>query len=1160
VVEQRKQIVSETAHAKQLSFASRGAAATGLSLLGVRGATLAANSAFLAGAAAVALFAKSLQSFAQFEAQLNTFQVVAGATAEQMERVSAAAVQLGADVRLPSVSAADAAEAMTELAKAGLDVEESIAGAAGVLQLAVAAQISNAEAAEITASALNAFGLAGDQAVHVADLLANAANAAQGSIVEMNAGLAQVSAVARQAGISIANTVAFLTIFAQNGLRGSDAGTSLRTSLIRLIAPTAEAAGLIKTLGLNVRDAQGNIRPDIFAQFGEATAGLPPQIRDFIAATIAGQDAIRAFAIGAREGRDALELTRLKLEQEGTAALVASARTRGLAGSFSAAASNAETLGTTLGGIAAGPVNDLVEGLDRILVELNLLFGGDFGGFLQSQFEDINQAGADFEHKGQGILRVLKSFTEPDFGKSADELAAGLRDIVGSAPNAEDRIAALTKQFDELQKLRILEFELKLPIGQLTRDIELVRDELKGLGVDVGGPTPLTAFEKATKKVQTALKESQRLRDELLKKSPTVDTTGLDQGISELQRRLKKAAEIRLDIKLKQGEKSRLVEIGADTSGFDRDIKALQQRSRNALLGITDDAKKILSGADLGRNFRIAFKTIADAPEEVTPDILNALKSMIRQIGSVAPLSGEQGQKIGGALIKQINTAVKEALKVGDTELAAELVAFANRIAGLFQGSMQEAFSNVKVPLSAEDIAAMLVPAKIKVARSEAFGTVADQIAAHQQVLAELTQKLKSGRAKGDDLVDLLNQITAEQQAIATLTKQRSDDIKEARDKRDDALLSGFDTAEQRIQNQLIIAKGTERLADDIKFTLQLRNLYRREIAEAKTRIRDAEKRTQTVLELEAEVARANQDLAELRKDAFQKGFAKREERIREQLAAAQATETLADDIRFTLRLKKLYQDQINQARQRALDAQTRNAIIAEAEAKRRQADRDLRELRKQKREQFRASIELDIELAQTRENVAAEIRERQKLITALKQEQRMVRRGSVEWKRLRNEIAAEQKAIKDLQKQNEERRDAARDLFFSFLQAQQGFAANLFGNLIPLGAGGLVGNTSPTGGGAATPLGARPRFETGPMLGAGVGGRPSDALDRAAATGAARTAGGMTAGQAATMIKLMGDLLIATRALNRGNAHPEARHERQRQASAMDVHGIGGV
>ena len=92
---------------------------------------------------------------------------------------------------------------MTELAKAGLSVRDSLAGARGVLQLSAAAQIGIADATELSASALNAFQLAGGEAVHVADLLANAANNAQGSISDMGLALRQSAAVAKLVGISL---------------------------------------------------------------------------------------------------------------------------------------------------------------------------------------------------------------------------------------------------------------------------------------------------------------------------------------------------------------------------------------------------------------------------------------------------------------------------------------------------------------------------------------------------------------------------------------------------------------------------------------------------------------------------------------------------------------------------------------------------------------------------------------------------------------------------------------------------------------------------------------------------------------------------------------------------------------------------------------------
>jgi len=371
---------TQAAHASSLGFVSRGAGATGLSLLGVRGATLAANKEFLAGAAAIAIFAKSVGIAASFEQELNVFRVTAGATADEMDRVGQAAKELGADITLPSVSAGDAAAAMTELAKAGLSVQDSIAGARGVLQLATAAQIDNATATNIAASALNAFGLGGEQAVHVADLLANAANEAQGGIADMGGALANVASVSRQVGISLTDTVALLTLLAKNGIQGASAGTVLRVALLRLVAPSTAAAKIIKDLGIRIRDAQGNIRPQVFADFAKATENLSAKQRDADAAIVFGARGIRAAAIFGREGAAAFNEMAIAVDRSGTASEIAGARTEGFSGQVNALKSNLETLGISLGTLAIGPLsvfldnlntgigflNDFADGLERV--------------------------------------------------------------------------------------------------------------------------------------------------------------------------------------------------------------------------------------------------------------------------------------------------------------------------------------------------------------------------------------------------------------------------------------------------------------------------------------------------------------------------------------------------------------------------------------------------------------------------------------------------------------------------------------------------------------------------------------------------------------------------------------------------------------------------
>src|SRR5690349_15530729 len=93
-----------------------------------------------------------------YQDSLNVFQAVSGANAAALKQVGDAAKTLGNDLTLPNTSAADAAAAMTELAKAGLSVKDSMAAAKGTLQLAAAGSLDESSAATIAANALNTFG------------------------------------------------------------------------------------------------------------------------------------------------------------------------------------------------------------------------------------------------------------------------------------------------------------------------------------------------------------------------------------------------------------------------------------------------------------------------------------------------------------------------------------------------------------------------------------------------------------------------------------------------------------------------------------------------------------------------------------------------------------------------------------------------------------------------------------------------------------------------------------------------------------------------------------------------------------------------------------------------------------------------------------------
>lgn len=456
-----RDLASGAERRRQLGQAGRGGLAQGLSALGARGATLAAGSEFLIGAAAVTISAAAIKSAADLESELNVLRVTARATATEMRAVGEESIKLGRDVTLPGVSAGDAAKSMNSLVRAGLSVEDAIDGARGTLQLATAAQIDFSEASNLVASALNAFSLSGNEAVHVADLLTNASNESQAEITTMGVALQQAAGAASAVGVGLEDTVALLTLLSRAGLSGSDAGTSLRTAFIRLVNPTKKAADVIKQLELNIRNSQGQVRPEVFGEFEEATRNLTAAERDRARAIVFGQDAFRASALAGREGIVGLRQIQVELDRQGAAAELAGARAVGLAGKISALQSNIETLGTTLGSITLGPlssfvggINDLVQTANQGAIAIQRLTG--FVGDLATSFRNVlpgpvreglsflGDIGTDFLGPAAGF-----TFSAKQIQKFAGLFGEEAEKIQGDAKETAKQVEAFLASFGE---------------------------------------------------------------------------------------------------------------------------------------------------------------------------------------------------------------------------------------------------------------------------------------------------------------------------------------------------------------------------------------------------------------------------------------------------------------------------------------------------------------------------------------------------------------------------------------------------------------------------------------------------------------------------------------------------------------------------------------
>ena len=321
----------------------------------------------LMGAGALAGFV--MQQFTAYEDSMNMFQAVTRASQEEMDRASTTAKALGNDLMLPGVSAAGAASAMTELAKAGLSVKDSINAARGALALAIAGQMDEAAAASTIANALLMFRMEGSKATVVADMLAASAASASGSVGDFSYALSMGGTAFASAKRPMSEFMASLVLMARQGIKGSDAGTALKTMMQRLQAPSAEAAKIMQRLGISVYDTAGNMIPlgSIIEQFTTKTKGMSLAQRDSAMNTLFGADAIRAANIVLMGGTAAWEDASAAVTREGAAAEMAAATSKGLGGSLKNVSSIAETLAINVGEKVAPAVQSFVDAFGTVL-------------------------------------------------------------------------------------------------------------------------------------------------------------------------------------------------------------------------------------------------------------------------------------------------------------------------------------------------------------------------------------------------------------------------------------------------------------------------------------------------------------------------------------------------------------------------------------------------------------------------------------------------------------------------------------------------------------------------------------------------------------------------------------------------------------------------
>lgn len=225
----------------------------------------------------------------------------------QLEAIRQESLRLATEL---GVAPEKVAEQFLNLAKAGVSVEDALAGAAKTaVMFAKVGGLEGGQAAELLADAMNVFGTSAEQA---ANTIAAAANASSVDIHQMTQSFAMVGAVAGMTNQNIDDTSAALAVLGKNMLKGSDAGTSLKTMLLRLTAPTGEAKNAMQDLGLTARsftDAAGKpIRlPQIIDVLNQKLGKMNEIARRDVLTRLFGADAIRSAQILTSAGSKGLE-------------------------------------------------------------------------------------------------------------------------------------------------------------------------------------------------------------------------------------------------------------------------------------------------------------------------------------------------------------------------------------------------------------------------------------------------------------------------------------------------------------------------------------------------------------------------------------------------------------------------------------------------------------------------------------------------------------------------------------------------------------------------------------------------------------------------------------------------------------------------------------
>ena len=445
-----------------------------------------------------------------FESAMSSVAAISGATGKDFDMLRSKAKEMGATTQF---SATEAANAMEYMAMAGWKAEDMTSGISGIMNLAAASGADLATTSDIVTDALTAFGQTAADSGRFADVMAAASANANTNVEMMGETFKYAGAAAGAMGYSVEDLAVATGLMANSGIKGTQAGTSLRSTITRMAKPTKESGTAMKALGISITDAKGKMKPfgEIMKDMRKGMKGMTEDQKASYAAMLGGQEAMSGLlAIANASDADFEKLTKAIDGAAGSAEKMAQVKLDNLKGDVTILQSALEGLSITAFDGMSGAFRGIVQMVTGVVDKtnsalqkaqdildpymLNLkLFADDVGSAFGEAFSAIGSAVGD-------IFSELKSTdSQLSFIDTMRGITGALKSFAGFLKDHADIIAkAVTKLPKLLVAYKGFKIVKTLVPGVKAFSGAIVKMAGKGIGAIAGKLFGIAAGEEAT--------------------------------------------------------------------------------------------------------------------------------------------------------------------------------------------------------------------------------------------------------------------------------------------------------------------------------------------------------------------------------------------------------------------------------------------------------------------------------------------------------------------------------------------------------------------------------------------------------------------------------------------------------------------------------------